>query len=135
MENDTVGAAADQRAAVAVDSRAGAAEVAAEFLAGRSPQVRARCSCPAAASAGAAVAGAAVAGASAAGSAGATIDCDAVVVAVSVAVIGDGCVVTVAVDVAGPDVVVLRKLLTTLSDSAAVAVVGVVGAIDFLEHS
>ena len=53
--NNTVGVATDQRAAVAVDPRAGDAEVAADCLAVGSPPVRTRCSCPAAASAGAAV--------------------------------------------------------------------------------
>ena len=81
MANNTVGAVADQRAAVAAYPRAGAAEVAADCLAGGPPPVRARCSCPAAASAEAAVADAA-----AAGSAGAAVDCDAV----AVAVVGDG---------------------------------------------
>ena len=126
MANNKVGAAADQRAAVAADPRTGAAEVAADCLAGVSPQVRARCSYPAAAGAGAAVADAA-----AAGSAGAVVDCDVV----AVAVVGDGYVVAAVVAVDVPDVVVLRKLLPSLPDSAAAAGVGVVGAVEFLEHS
>ena len=147
VANNTIGAAADQRAAVAADPRAGATEVAADCLAGGSPQVMALCSCPAAASAGAAVAsagaavasagaavasaGAAVTDAAAAGSAGAAADCDTVAVAVD----GDGCVVAAAVAVAVPDVVVFLKLLPTLPDSAAAAGVGVVGAVELFYHS
>ena len=117
--NNTVGAAADPWA--------GAAGVAADCLAGGSPQVRAGCSCPAAASAGADVADAA-----AMSSAGAAVDCDNV----AVAVVGDGCVVVaVVVTVAGPRVVGLRKLLPTLPDNAAAPDVGVVGAVELLEYS
>ena len=78
------------------DPRAEAAEIAADFLVGGSPQLRTRCSCPAAASAVAAVADAA-----AAGSAGAAVGCDAVIDAM----VGDGCVFVVAVAVSVPDVV------------------------------
>ena len=118
VANDTVGAAADPRA--------GAAEVAAYCLAVGSPSARIQCSCPAAASAGAALADAA-----AAGSAGAAVDYDAG----AVAAVGDGRVVAAAVAVAVPDVVVLRKLLPTLPDSAAAAGAGVVGVVEFFEHS
>ena len=51
------------------------------------------------------------------------------------AVVGDGRVVAAAVAVAVPDVVVLRKLLPTLPDSAAAAGVDGVRAVGFLEHS
>ena len=119
VANNTVGAAA-----VGADPRAGAEEVAADCLAGGSPQVRVRCSYPTAASAGTGVADAA-----AACSAGATADCDAV----AVAVVGNGC--AEAVTVAVPNNVVLWKLLLTLPDSTAVAGVGVVRAVEFLEHS
>ena len=78
-----------------------------------SPSVRTRCSCPAVASARAAV------------------DCDDI----AVAVVGDGRVVAAAVAVAVPHVMVFRKLLPTLPDSAAAAGVGVVGAVEFLERS
>ena len=107
MANHTVGAAEDQRAAVVADPRTGAAEVAAACLAAESPPVRTPYSCPASASAGAAV------------------YCGAV----AVAVVGDGCVGAAAVAVAVPDVVVLQKLQPNLSDSAAVAGVGGVGAV------
>ena len=126
MAISTVEATADQRAAVAADPRAGDAELAAARLAGRSPPVRTWCSCPAAAPAGAAVAASAVAG-----SLGAVVDCGAV----AVAVLGDRRVVAAAVAVAMPDVVVLWKLLPNLPDSAAVAGIGVVGAVEFLQHS
>ena len=56
-----------------------------------------------------------MADAAAAGLTGAVVDCDAV----AVVVVGDGRVVAAAVAVAVPDVVVLRKLLLTLPDSAA----------------
>ena len=50
--------------------------------------------------------------------------------------VGDSCVViAVAVAVAVPDVVVLRKLLPILPDSAAAPGIGVVGAVKFLEHA
>ena len=52
-----------------------------------------------------------------------------------VAVIGDGRVVAATVAIAVPDVVVLRKLLPTLPDSAVAAGIDVVGTIGFLEHS
>ena len=58
-----------------------------------------------------------------------TVDCD------DGAVVGDGRAVASAVAVAVPDVVVLRKLLPTLPDSAAAAGVDVVRAVGFLEHS
>ena len=103
--NNTVEATADQRAAVAADPRAGAAEFAAARLAVGSPPVRTRCSCPTAASARAALAASAVAG-----SLGAAVDCGAV----AVAVLGDGRVVASAVAVAVPDVVALWKLLPNL---------------------
>ena len=114
VANSTVEPAADQWAAVAVDLRAGAVEVAADCLAVGSPPVRIRCSCPAAAWAGAVVTGAAAA-----------VDCDIV----AVAVVGNGRVVAAAVAVAMPDVVILRKLLPILPDNAAAAGVGVVGAV------
>ena len=122
MVNNAEGGVANQRAAVAADPRAGAAEDAADCLAVGSPPVRTLC--PAAASAGAAVADAA-----AADSADAAVDCD------DVAVVGDGRVVSAAVAVAVPDVVALRKLLPTLPDNAAAAGVDVVGAVELLEHS
>ena len=115
---------ANQRTAVAADPRAGAAEDAADCLAVGSPPVTTRYSCPAAASAEAALADAA-----AADSADAAVDCD------DVAVVSDGRAVAAAVAVAVPDVVVLRKLLPTLPDSAAAAGVDVVGAVEFLEYS
>ena len=123
MANNTEGGVADQRAAVAADPWAGAAEDAADCLAVGSPQVRTRYSCPAAASAGAAVADAA-----AADSADAAVDCD------DVSVVGDGRVVAATVAFTAPDVVVLWKLLPTLPDSAAAAGIDMVGAVGFLEH-
>ena len=102
---------ANDTVGAAADPRAGPAGVAADCLAGGLPQIRAECSCPDTASAEATLADAA-----AAGSAEAAVDCDAVAAAV-------------------PDVVVLRKLLPTHSDSAAAPGVGVVGAIKRLEQS
>ena len=123
MANNTEGGVADQRAAVAADPRAGAAEDAADCLAVGSPPVRTRYSCPAAASVGAAVADAA-----AADSTDAAVDCD------DVSVVGDGRVVAVTVAFTVPDVVVLWELLPTLPDSAAAAGIDVVRAVGFLEH-
>ena len=51
------------------------------------------------------------------------------------AVVGDRRVFAAAVAVAVPDVVVLRKLLPTLPDSAAAAGVDGVRAVGFLGHS
>ena len=51
------------------------------------------------------------------------------------AVVGDGCVVAAAVAAAVLDVVVPRKLLPTLPDSAVAAGAGGVRTIGFLEHS
>ena len=124
MANNTEGGVADQRAAVAADPRAGAAEDAADCLAVGSPLVRPRYSCPAASSVGVDVADAA-----AADSADPAVDCD------DGAMVGDARVVAAVVAVAVPDVMVLRKLLPTLSDSAAAAGVDEVRAVGFLEHS
>ena len=116
MTNDTVGAAADPRAAVVTDSRAadpraGPAGAAADCLAGGLPQIRAGCSCP-----DTALAEDTGADAAAADLVEAAVDCDAVAVAV-------------------PDVVVFRKLLPTLPDSAAALGAGAVGAVERLEQS
>ena len=89
-----------------------------------SPPVRTRYSCPAAA-----LAGAAMADAAAADSADAAFDF------VDVAVIGDRRVFAAAVAIAVPDVVVLRRVLPILPDSAVATGVYVVGAVGFLEHS
>ena len=124
MAKNTEGGVADQRAAVVADPRAGAANDAENCLAVGSPPIRPRYSCPTAGSAGFAVANAA-----AADSADPAVDCD------DGAVVGDGRVVAAAVAVAVPDVVVLRKLLPTLPDSAAATGVDVVRAVGFLEHS
>ena len=106
---------------MAADPRTRAEELARARLAvGWSP-VRTRCSCPAAASAGSVVAG----------SYGAAVDSGDV----AVAVVGDRRVVAAAVAVAMPDVVVLWKLLPNLPDNAAAAGIGVVGAVEFLDHS
>ena len=122
MVNNTEGGVADQRAAVAADPRDGVAAEAADCSAVGSSPVRPRYSCPAAGSAWAAVADAVAADSA-----------DPAVV--GGAVVGDGGVVAAAVAVAVLDVVVLRKLLPTLPDSAAVAGVDGVRAVGFLEHS
>ena len=124
VANNTEGRVADQRAVVAGDPRARAAANAADCSAVGPPPVRPRYSCPAAASAWATVADAV-----AANSANPAIDCG------DGTVVGDGRVVATAVAVAMPDVVVLRKLLPTLPDSAAAAGVDGVRAVVFLEHS
>ena len=126
VAGESAGATADPRAA---DPRAGTAGVAADRITVGSSQVRAGCSCPPAASAGPAVAD--MADAAAAGSAGTAVDCDYVV-----AVVGVVCVV-VAVDVAVAvlEVVILRKMLLTLPDSAAESGFSVAGAVEFLGHS
>ena len=122
VANNTEGGVADQRAAVATDPWAGVAADAADCSAVGSPPVRPRYSCPATASAWAAVADAVAADSA-----------DPAVV--GGAVVGDGRVVAAAVAVAVLDVVVLRKLLPTLSDSAAAADVDGIRAVGFLEHS
>ena len=123
MANNTEGGVADQRAAVAVDPRAGVAADAADCSAVGSPPVRPRWySCPAAASAWAAVADAVAADSA-----------DPAVV--GGAVVGDGRVVAAAVAVAVLDDVVPWKLLPTLPDSDAAAGVDGVRAVGFLEHS
>ena len=124
MANNTEGEVADQRAAVAADSRAGAAEDAADCSAVGSTPVSPRYSCPAAASAWAAVADVV-----AADSADSAVDCD------DGAMVGDGRVVAAAVAVDVPDIVVLWKLLPALPDSAAAAGVDGVRVVGFLEHS
>ena len=107
---------------MAADPRAGVTADAADCSAVGSPPVRPRYWCSAAASAWAAVADAV-----AADSADPTV--------VAGAVVGDGRVVAATVAVAVLDVVVLRKLLSTLRDSAAAAGVDGVRAVGFLEHS
>ena len=124
VANNTEGGVAGQRAAVAADPRAGAAADAADCSAVGLPPVRPRYSCPAAASAWAAVADAV-----AADSADPAVDCG------DGAVVSGGRVVAAAIAVAVPDVVVVRKLLPTLPDSAAAAGVDGVRAVGFLEHS
>ena len=124
VRGETIGAAVDPWVA---DLRTGTARVAADRITGESPQVKAGCSYPAAA-----LAGAAMADAAATGSAGTEADYDAV----ANAVVGGLCVViAMAVAVAVPDVVVFSKMLPTLPDSAATPGIGVVGAVELLEHS
>ena len=108
MANNTEGGVADQRAAVSADPRVGVAADAADCSAVGSPLVRPRYWCPAAAPAWAAVADA--------------VDADSADPAVvGGAVVSDGRVVAAAVAVAVLGVVVPRKLLPTLPDSAAAA--------------
>ena len=124
VANNTEGGVADHRAAVAANPRAGVAVDAADCSAVGSLPIRPRYSCLAAASAWAAVADTV-----ATDSADPAVDCG------DGTVVGDGRVVAATVAVAVPDVVVLRKLLPTLPDSAAAAGVDGVRAVGFLQHS
>ena len=123
MANNTERGVADQRVAVATDPRAGVAADAADCSTVGSPPVEPRYSCPAAGSARAAVADAVAAGSVDPAVFGGAVADDGRVVAAAVAVVDDGRVVAaaVAVAVAVLDVVVPRKLLPNLPDSAAAA--------------
>ena len=121
MENNTERGVADQRVAVATDPRAGVAADAADCSTVGSPPVEPRYSCPAAGSAWAAVADAVAAGSVDPAVFGGAVADDGRVVAAAVAVVDDGRVVAAAVAVAVLDVVVPRKLLSNLPDSAAAA--------------
>ena len=108
MANNTEGGVADQRVAVATDPRAGVAADAADCSTVGSPPVEPRYSCPAAGSAWAAVVDAVAAG-----------SVDPAVFGGAVA--DDGRAVAAAVAVAVLGVVVPRKLLPNIHDSAAAA--------------
>ena len=118
MANNTERGVADQRVAVATDPRAGVAADAADCSTVGSPPVEPRYSCPAAGSAWAAVADAIAAGSVDPAVFGGAVADDGRVVAAAVAVVDDGRVVAAAVAVAVLDVVVPRKLLSNLPDSA-----------------